>query len=129
MGAGKNVRRPLHWLGNKSDQGGHINRGKLAMTKWLGRISITICLVCVNVYFQAPSYAATLDDMSYSSLPGDRVQIQLKLSEPVQGDPLNFTIDNPARIVVDFPNTSLNVAEKNQAIGIGAAHSASIVET
>ena len=98
------------------------------MTKWLGRISITICLVCVNVYFQAPSYAATLDDMSYSSLPGDRVQIQLKLSEPVQGDPLNFTIDNPARIVVDFPNTSLNVAEKNQAIGIGAAHSASIVE-
>ncbi len=98
------------------------------MTNWLGRISITICLICMSVYFQAPSIAATLDDMSYSSLPGDRVQIQLKLSEPVQAEPLNFTIDNPARIVVDFPNTSLNVAEKNQAIGIGAAHSASLVE-
>lgn len=105
-----------------------INRGEVAMTNWLGRISITICLVCMNVYFQAPTYAATLDDMSYSSLPGDRVQIQLKLSEPVLAEPLNFTIDNPARIVVDFPDTSLNITEKTQAIGIGAAHSASIVE-
>ena len=98
------------------------------MTNWLGRISITICLICMNVYFQAPSYAATLDDISYSSLPGDRAQIQLTLSEPVSADPLNFTIDNPARIVVDFPDTSLNIAEKNQSIGIGAAHSVSVVE-
>ena len=98
------------------------------MNKWLGRISTTICLICMSVYFQAQTHAATLDDMSYSSLPGDRVQIQLKLSEPVQGEPLNFTIDNPARIVVDFPDTSLNIAEKNQSIGIGAAHSVSVVE-
>ena len=104
------------------------NRGGVAMTKWLGRISTTICLICMSVYFQAQTHAATLDDMSYSSLPGDRAQIQLKLSEPVQGEPLNFTIDNPARIVVDFPDTSLNIAEKNQSIGIGAAHSVSVVE-
>lgn len=98
------------------------------MTRWLGRISTTICLICMSVYFQAQTHAATLDDMSYSSLPGDRAQIQLKLSDPVQGEPLNFTIDNPARIVVDFPDTSLNIAEKNQTIGIGAAHSVSVVE-
>jgi type IV pilus assembly protein PilQ len=98
------------------------------MNKWLGRISTTICLISMIVYFQAQSHAATLDDLTYSSLPGDRTQIQLKLSEPVQGEPLNFTIDNPARIVVDFPDTSLNIAQKNQTIGIGAAHSVSVVE-
>jgi type IV pilus assembly protein PilQ len=105
-----------------------IKRGEVAMTKWLGRISVTICLVSMSVYFQAQSNAATLDDLSYSALPGDRAQIQLKLSEPVAAEPLNFTIDNPARIVVDFPDTSLNITEKNQSIGIGAAHSISVVE-
>lgn len=105
-----------------------INRGEVAMTKWLGRISVTICLISMSVYFQALSNAATLDDLSYSALPGDRAQIQLQLSEPVSGEPLNFTIDNPARIVVDFPDTSLNITEKNQSIGIGAAHSVSVVE-
>ena len=103
----------------------NINRGNVAMTRWLGRIGVLTGLICL---FQAHSFAATLDDISYSSLPGDRAQIELKLSEPVQGEPLNFTIDNPARVVLDFPDTSLNLGQKNQDIGIGAAHSVSAVE-
>ena len=97
-------------------------------TKWLSRINTFICLMCVSVFFQAQANAATLDDISYSSLPGDRVQVDLKLSEPPQGEPLNFTIDNPARIVLDFPDTTLNVSNKNQTVGVGAAHSISAVE-
>ena len=97
-------------------------------TKWLGRINTFICLMFVTAIFQSQANAATLDDISYSALPGDRVQIDLKLSEPPQGDPLNFTIDNPARIVLDFPDTSLNVSNKNQTVGVGAAHSISAVE-
>ena len=104
------------------------NRGNLTMNKWLDRISAVICLTCVCLFMQGQSLAATLDDISYSSLPGDRVLLELKLSEPVNTQPLNFTIDNPARIVLDFPDTSLNIAEKNKTIGIGAVHSVSSVE-
>ncbi|HWQ94856.1 MAG TPA: hypothetical protein VN418_05090, partial [Gammaproteobacteria bacterium] len=51
----------------------------------------------------APS-ANTLQDISYTSLPGDRVEIKLTLSGPPE-QPISFTIDNPARIALDFPNT------------------------
>lgn len=73
-------------------------------------------------------YAISLDNVSFASLPGDRVQIKLMMSEALPADPLNFTIDNPARIAIDFPNTTLNLAEKSQTIGIGMANSLSAVE-
>ena len=73
-------------------------------------------------------YAISLDDVSFASLPGDRAQIKLVLSEALSADPLNFTIDNPARIAIDFPGTTLNLAEKTQTIGIGMANSLSAVE-
>lgn len=78
--------------------------------------------------FSGLTYAVSLDDVSFASLSGERVQIKLTLSEALSADPLNFTIDNPARIAVDFPNTSLNLAEKSQTIGIGMANSLTAVE-
>ncbi len=78
--------------------------------------------------FSGSTFAVSLDDVSFASLSGDRVQIKLTLSEALSADPLNFTIDNPARIAVDFPNTTLNLADKSQTIGIGMANSLSAVE-
>ena len=72
--------------------------------------------------------AATLDDIKFTSLPGDRVQIIMKLSEPMASDPLSFTIDNPARIALDFPGTALKVPAKVQNIGVGKAQSVAAVE-
>ncbi len=99
-------------------------RGIKAMTKQLGHI--------VSIFgfmgFFVVSQAATLDDISYSVLPGERVQLQIELSEPMQGEPLSFTIDNPARIALDFPNTTLGAVTKNQSIDVGVAHSVSVVE-
>ncbi|RKZ48427.1 MAG: type IV pilus secretin PilQ [Gammaproteobacteria bacterium] len=78
--------------------------------------------------FTATVQAATLDNISYSVLPGERVQLQIELSEPMEGEPLNFTIDNPARIALDFPNTQLGAVQKSQSIDVGVAHSVSAVE-
>jgi type IV pilus assembly protein PilQ len=72
--------------------------------------------------------AGTLDTINYTSLPGDRVQLRLELSEPASSEPLSFTIDNPARVAIDFPGTSLNLADKSQNIGIGNAESVTAVE-
>lgn len=72
--------------------------------------------------------AATLDGISHSALPGDRVQIRLKLSDPVGEEPLSFTIDNPARIAIDLPDTTVNVDGRTQDIGVGSAQSITAVE-
>lgn len=94
------------------------------MTDRLGHIITIFCFMFVC----SLSQAATLDNISYSVLPGERVQLQIELSEPIQDEPLSFTIDNPARIALDFPNTSLGAVTKNQSIDVGVAHSVSAVE-
>jgi len=72
--------------------------------------------------------AATLDDIRYTSLPGDRVQVEMQLSEPLSADPLSFTIDNPARIALDFPGTTLNLPVRTQTVGVGKVESVSAAE-
>ncbi len=74
------------------------------------------------------SYAASnaLEDLTLTSLPGDRVEIRLNMSNPAQV-PVSFTIDNPARIAFDLPDTDNNLKEQNRTIGIGAARSINTV--
>jgi type IV pilus assembly protein PilQ len=102
-------------------------KGYKTMITKLEKLTRALLLAGLSM-MSASLYAVSLDDVSYASLPGDRVQIKLTLSEALSADPLNFTIDNPARIAIDFPNTSLNLAEKSQTIGIGMANSLSAVE-
>jgi type IV pilus assembly protein PilQ len=112
----------------------HINsndRGIQAMTKRISHIVtrfFSLVVLFAIAGLSATVQAATLDSISYSVLPGERVQLQIELSEPMEGEPLNFTIDNPARIALDFPNTQLGSVKKSQSIDVGVAHSVSAVE-
>ncbi|MGD2137661.1 MAG: type IV pilus secretin PilQ [Gammaproteobacteria bacterium] len=80
-----------------------------------------------SVQAAAPETDNTLQSVEYSGLPGNKVLITLTLSKPAP-DPLSFTIDNPARIALDFPDTSNALAQRNQDIGIGMAESLTSVE-
>jgi len=75
----------------------------------------------------APETDNTLQSVEYAGLPGNKVLITLTLSKPAP-PPLSFTIDNPARIALDFPNTGNSLAQRNQEIGIGMAESLTSVE-
>lgn len=94
--------------------------------KWLSRVAVAMYLLCLQTVVH--SAGNTLDSISYSVLPGDQVQVRLDLSVPLEQEPLSFSIDNPARIALDFPDTSLNLVAKSQAIGVGMAHSVVAVE-
>src|SRR6202521_5143961 len=47
-----------------------------------------------------------LQSIEVQPLPGQQLQLTLRLSGPAP-QPLSFTIDNPARISFDLPNTTL----------------------
>src|SRR5579872_25338 len=49
---------------------------------------------------------AALQSIDVQPLPNERMQLTLHLSGPAP-QPLSFTIDNPARIAIDLPNTTL----------------------
>ena len=90
--------------------------------------AIRLLATLVGVCFCSSVAAATLDSIKTSSMPGERVQIKLELSEALSSEPLTFSVDNPARVVIDLPNTSLNLNEKSQTIGIGMANSLNTIE-
>ncbi len=95
------------------------------MNKTLGSILTGILVLCLLPVTAALSNS--LKDVSFATLPGDRVQIKLSLQEPAD-EPTSFTIDNPARIAFDFADTSINLPRKSQDIGIGVARSINAVE-
>jgi len=68
-----------------------------------------------------------LKAVEYSSLPGNKTQIVLTLEHPAS-TPLSFTIDNPARIALDFPDTKNKLGQRSQEIGIGMAQSLTSIE-
>lgn len=70
----------------------------------------------------AQSPDVTLDEMSYVTLPGDRVRIKLQLSGEAK-QPNVFAIDNPARIALDLPGVGINLPKKTEKIGVGMARS------
>ncbi len=67
-----------------------------------------------------------LEDISFASIPGDKVQVVLRFSDAAP-EPGTFTIDSPARIALDFPDTGLALERKRQTIGIGLARSITAV--
>lgn len=69
----------------------------------------------------------SLEAVDVSSLPGNRVQIKFSMSSPAS-EPLSFTIDNPARIAMDFAATTNNLSKRTTQVGVGAARSISAVE-
>ena len=68
-----------------------------------------------------------LRDISYSTLPGNRIQISMEL-ENTPEDPSSFTIDDPARITFDFPGTRNRLDQRSMRIGVGNVEGVSTAE-
>jgi type IV pilus assembly protein PilQ len=59
-----------------------------------------------------------LDDIEVVALPGQQVQLKLKMRSPAP-TPLSFTISSPARIAIDLPDTGLAMNTRKRDIGVG----------
>ncbi len=68
-----------------------------------------------------------LQDINYSNLDDNNIQIVLTLSGKAP-KPGIFTIDNPARLAIDLPNTAMGLNKKSQQIDSSIARSIRAVE-
>ncbi len=72
--------------------------------------------------------AVTLEDVSFSSLSGDRLEVKLAFDgEPPE--PTGYTIERPARIAVDLRDTTNGLGSRSIPLGSGNAQSMTVVET
>ena len=68
-----------------------------------------------------------LVDISHVTLPGNKQQLALTMSGPAS-DPKAFTIDNPARIALDLPETSNALDQRNIRVSAGLLQNITTVE-
>jgi type IV pilus assembly protein PilQ len=59
-----------------------------------------------------------LQDIQVQNLPGQRVELKLILSGTAP-EPLAFTIDDPARIALDLPDTALGLSSRRRDVNLG----------
>jgi len=90
------------------------------------QILFSFILMILTSLSISSALANSIEEISYSSLPGNRLQINIRLTD-VTEKPLSFNIDNPARIAFDFKDTNSKLPKKRQQIDIGVAQSITAV--
>jgi len=99
------INRPK--FGNKNRQ----SAMRLATTAFA--LVLTFCGFAANA-----EEGNRLQDIQVQSLPGQRVEIKLILSGPAP-EPLAFTIEDPARIALDLPETALGLTSRRRNVNLG----------
>ena len=71
--------------------------------------------------------ANRLEQIDTQALPGDQVQVRLKLSDAAP-QPLSFTVDNPARISLDLADTTIALPSRRVDVKRGVLDTVNVAE-
>jgi len=69
-----------------------------------------------------------IESVDYSTLPGGRVSIRVKTAQPLANPPAGFTLNNPSRIALDFPQVGNGLGKNNIAADQGALKSITLAQ-
>ncbi|MGD9841726.1 MAG: AMIN domain-containing protein, partial [Steroidobacteraceae bacterium] len=98
-----------------------------ALHGWRSASAWAVSLVGVLLFANGAVAANRLEQIDTQALPGDRVQVRLKLSEAAP-QPLSFTVDNPARISLDLADTSIALPSRRIDVKRGVLDTVNVAE-
>ncbi|WP_223511675.1 type IV pilus secretin PilQ [Pseudomonas sp. GL-R-26] len=93
------------------------------MNRILSTVGLSLWIALLSPMVQA----ANLKALDVAALPGDRVELKLSFDAPPPV-PHGYTTDSPARIALDLPGVTSQLASKTRDLGSGNARSATVVE-
>jgi type IV pilus assembly protein PilQ len=97
---------------------------KIKPTIGYRRLVIQMAALCQAVLLTFVGMSANaqegnrLQDIQVQSLPGQRLELKLIMSESAP-EPLAFTIEDPARIALDLPDTALGLTQRRRDVNQG----------
>ena len=87
-------------------------------------------LGCALALFAIAVQAApAVTDIEFSSRPGSKFEVRLDFNEPPPADLKSYTIEKPARIAIDFPNTTSQLDQKRYSLPYGNASGVVVLES
>jgi type IV pilus assembly protein PilQ len=89
---------------------------------------ISMCLIGNAYAADEDLLSNKIEKIDFSALSGGRVSIRVQMKEPLANPPAGFTLNNPARIALDFPQTENGLAKSNISSEQGALKSVSLAQ-
>ncbi len=86
-----------------------------------------ILLAVLSLMFSGVAFGVTMEDIEFSSLPGDKTEIRM-IFDGTPPDPTGYTIEQPARIALDLNGVMSGLPAKHHPLGSGNARSVTVVE-
>jgi len=86
------------------------------------KILLMLCLVSTL------SWGSSLNDIKFAELPGERFEVRMAFSD-APPEPKGYTIEKPARIVLDFPDVVSALKEKRFPLSFENGQSAMVLTT
>ena len=98
-------------------------RTGLSLAGWIGLL--------VGWFWSVAAVAepVVIEDIAFTAQPGAGLEVRLTFSEPPSADIESYTIEDPARIVLDFPDTRSGLDEKRYALSQANATSVMVLES
>lgn len=92
-------------------------------TGWIGLL--------VGCFWSVATVAApvVIEDIAFTAQPGAQLEVRLTFSEPPSADIESYTIEEPARIVLDFPDTESGLEQKRFSLSQANATSVMVLES
>src|SRR5690606_16819634 len=97
---------------------------RLAMFK---KLNVCVGVIAIGLWSSLAS-AVTLQDVSFSSLPGERLEVTMKF-DGTPPEPTGYTIERPARITVDLKGATSAINQPSITLGTGNAQSVTVLDT
>ncbi|MHC8441547.1 MAG: type IV pilus secretin PilQ [Candidatus Eutrophobiaceae bacterium] len=79
--------------------------------------------------FASAAEAVSIEDIGVSSLSSNQVLLRLVFSDEIPGKPTSFTIDDPARIALDFPGATSALQQDEMSVELGPVKNVAAVES
>jgi len=103
------------------------------MIKMITRFFTLMLLVSMSFFgnvfaVEEDIFTNKIEKIDFSALSGGRVSIRVQLKEPIANPPAGFTLNNPARIALDFPRVGNGLEKNNIANEQGALKSVSLAQ-
>ncbi|MEE4278660.1 MAG: type IV pilus secretin PilQ [Halieaceae bacterium] len=75
------------------------------------------------------AYAVALTDIEFSSRPGSKFEVRLDFDSVPPAELQSYTIERPARIAIDFPDTTSELDRKRYSLPYGNATGVLVLES
>ncbi|MDO6422523.1 type IV pilus secretin PilQ family protein [Saccharophagus degradans] len=86
-----------------------------------------LILIAGLLVFSSLVNGASLQDLRFAELPGAKAEIRM-LFDSVPNAPQGYTIEQPARIVLDFSSTTNSLSQKKYSVSVGEVDSAVVLD-